>query len=170
MAKKGKEEDKKVVGRKKVKKTKKEVKKDISKGTKLRETIKGDIKKQLKSVEKKLKDPKTKEEFKKIVEKTEKGLKTFGAKILELAEVVKEDTVYGAKIGSLKLKVMDLESKRMKKLRALGETVYKLVQEKKLDYPEVNDLYKQILVIEEDICKYQAEIKVTGKKFKKVNF
>ncbi len=167
MAKKKEKEDKKAAGRKKIKK---EVKKNISKEKESKETIKGDIKKQLKIVEKKLKDPKTKEEFKKIVEKTEKGLKTFGSKILELAEVVKEDTIYGAKIGSLKLKVMDLESKKMKKLRALGETVYKLVQEKKLDYPEVNDLYKQILVIEGNIRKYQAEIKVTGKKFKKVKF
>lgn len=132
--------------------------------------IKGDIKKHLESVGKKLKDPEMKEDFKKIVEKTEKGLKTFGNKILELAEVVKEDTVYGAKIGKLKLKQMDLESKRMKKLRLLGETVYKLVQKKKIDYPEINEVCKQIFEIEKDIRIYQTEVKKISKKFKKIKF
>ena len=154
---------------KKIKKINKGINKENN-GKKEKGSIREDIKQQIKVVEKKLKDPKMKEEFKKIVQRTEKGLKTFGSKILELAEIVKEDTVYGAKIGKLKLKVMDLESKRMKKLRMLGETVYKLVQEENLDDPKVTELYNQILVIEKDIRGYQAEIKKTSGKFKKVNF
>ncbi|MCK4533803.1 hypothetical protein KAU39_08460 [bacterium] len=173
MVKKVEKEGKKAGRSKKVKSIKKEVqgkKKINKKEEKVKGSIREDIKEHLKVVEEKLKDPKTKENLKKMVEKTEKGLKTFGAKILELAEVVKEDTIYGAKIGKLKLKVMDLESKRMKKLRTLGETVYKLVQEEKLQDSRVNDLCQQLLAIEENIRKYQEEIKVTGKKFKKVNF
>jgi len=64
-------------------------------------------------------------EFKEVAESGEKIVKSFSKKFLLAAGILKDDLIYGARLGSLKLKEQSLYRAKARVLYAVGKIIYK---------------------------------------------
>ncbi|MFN3966245.1 MAG: hypothetical protein ACK4JE_00905 [Endomicrobiia bacterium] len=108
-------------------------------------------------------------ELQKLIKSAEEGLKQFTKKVSDIAEIVKEDAVYGFRIGKLKLKELNLERIKAAKVYAIGRRTYKLYQEGLITDKETIQLCEELSKLEEQARKYHGTAKRLSKeiKFKK---
>jgi hypothetical protein len=108
-------------------------------------------------------------EIQKLLKTAEDGLRQLTKKVSDIAEIVKEDAVYGFRIGKLKLKELNLERAKASKVYAIGRRTYKLYQEGLVTDKETIQLCEQLTKLEEMARKYHGTAKRLAKeiKFKK---
>ncbi len=95
-----------------------------------------------------------KEDLKKAME----NLKKLGGKMKEVARVIEKDTICGAQIGKLKLKILGLERDKNNKLKEIGKTTYKLVCSGKIKEVSVAKQCSEIKNLDKAIKQQKAEI------------
>lgn len=102
-------------------------------------------------------------ELQKILKSAESGIKQLGEKISQIADVVKEDAIYGLRIGKLKLKELNLERKKSAKVYAIGRRTYALYKEGQISDKETIELCEQLLKLENLARKYHGTAKKLSK-------
>ncbi|MDI6642024.1 MAG: hypothetical protein QME68_06925 [Elusimicrobiota bacterium] len=102
-------------------------------------------------------------ELQKILTTAGAGLKQLSKKITEIADVVKEDAIYGIRIGKLKLKELNLERKKAAKVYSIGRRTYALYKQGLVTDGETRELCEQLSKLEAIAKKYHG----TAEKLKK---
>lgn len=95
-------------------------------------------------------------EFKEVIAAGEKILKQLSSKILETVDVLKDDIIYGARLGQLKLKERSLERAKARVLYAIGRIVYKSYFKGEVKDANIIKLCEHLKKLEEISKKYHG--------------
>ncbi len=102
-------------------------------------------------------------EFKEVISSGEKVLKQISSKVLAAMDILKDDVIYGARLGQLKLKEQSLERAKARVLYAIGRVVYKSYYKGNVQDPNIIKLCEHLKKLEEISRKYHG----TEKRLKK---
>mgnify|MGYP000420006595 CR=1 FL=1 len=64
-------------------------------------------------------------EFKDVMDSGEKIFKQLSRSVLQAVDILKDDFIYGARLGQLKLKEHSLERAKARVLYTIGKIIYK---------------------------------------------
>ena len=95
----------------------------------------------------------------KLLKTTETGIKKLANKISQIAEVIKEDAVYGFRIGRLKQKEVKLEREKAARIYAIGRRTYYLYKQGLITDEETKLLCEKLSKLEEMARKYHGTTK-----------
>ncbi len=101
-------------------------------------------------------------EFKEVVGSGEKLIKTFSKKFLQAAEILKDDIIYGARLGQLKLKEQSLHRAKARVLYAVGKIIYKKYLKGEIKDENIIKLlehYKKLEEISRKYYGYESKLK-----------
>jgi len=109
------------------------------------------------------------QQLKKIISQAEEGFRKVKGRVGEIASIVKEDAVYGFRLGKLKLKELNLERAKASKVYAIGRRTYSLYKQGLVTDRETIELCEQLVRLEEQAKKYHSTAKKISReiKFKK---
>jgi DNA-binding XRE family transcriptional regulator len=101
----------------------------------------------------------TKNVFKQTIEK-------FSGIFDEVKKILKQDVVYGTRLGKIKIKELKLEQKKLEKLIEIGRKTYFLYKKGLIDNQELKQLCNQLAILESQAKVYHTTAEEYKKKIK----
>ncbi len=95
-----------------------------------------------------------------------KVLKNFSQTIKDAAKIVQQNIIYGARLGNVKLKELKYEQKKLEKLIEIGRTTYSLYKKGLITDKKLQDLCKQLSMLESTVKTYHTIATEYKKKLK----
>ena len=74
----------------------------------------------------------------------------------EVEDILKQDAVYGVRLGKAKIKEIKLEQKKLEKLIEIGRKTYSLYKKGLLQEQELKDLCNQLAILESTAKTYHT--------------
>jgi|YNPMSStandDraft_1061717.scaffolds.fasta_scaffold01182_13 DNA-binding XRE family transcriptional regulator len=82
--------------------------------------------------------------------------KKFSSIIKQTTKIIKQDAVYGIRLGKLKIKEMKLEQKKLEKLIEIGRKTYQLYKKGLIKEEELQKLCNQLSILEKSAKEYHT--------------